>query len=1017
MTTPLAFRLNGPLDLDALWHAVQALAPQNGAGAAPESVAFTLSDVTDLADHNETDERLLRLVAEQALLDANAPAEPGAMPPLSARVYLLRDDECVVVLPGVETAPGAITRFRHRYEQLTGHAIADRDIADRYTADVAFRTGRHDGYAWWRPTGIDDTQLRELLRYWTTALSGTSLGLDLPTDLPMARRRSGPPRTVDLTLAAGLLPGLHRLAQETSSSAALVALTAFRVLLWRQTGRGDLAIGTLSGGRGPVGGTSPVLLRTPLLPDGTFAALVAAEERGMAQALRHSGLPYEHLARSLVTPYQLAAPVAGAFFRYADAEPDAVDGATGPVTFAPLSLEFSAAAHTLTLTVTPDQAGLRTRWTYDSRLLDEAMVSRIAARYGELLASALDHAHQPISALTTLCTDDLEQLRRDTLVATTIRHPERTVLDLVTETAAAYPEAVAVRDAAGSRTYHELQALSAHVARRLAALGLPAQSRVGLLLRRSADLPAVLLGVLRAGHAYVPLDPANPAGRLAYLLQDSGAEAVLTDLPERSGELPDGIPVVELRLASDPQEWLRTATLAVPGGSLVEEAAAAVHPEQLAYVIHTSGSTGQPKGVGVPHRAFGNLLQDMRGRLGCGPGSTLLATTTIGFDVAQLELFLPLISGGTVLMASAEEVQDPRALIRRAGDWRPSMTMGTPSTLRTMLAVGWPVLPELTVVAAGEALPPDLAAELRSRSGEVWNAYGPTETTVYSTVHRTGATDDSVMPIGGPVGGTDVHILDESLRRVPVGAVGELFIGGLGVARGYLGRPALTAERFLPDPYGADAGRRIYRTGDLVRLRADGALEYLGRTDQQIKIRGIRIEPGEIEHAALALPEVAECVVVAQPGAGGNPVLLAFVVPAPGIHVTGAEVEAELTATLTRSVLPKVVVLDALPLTPSGKADRKALPDFRQLNSRGEQPRSETERVLASVWSDVLGIADVPADQDFYDLGGHSLATVRLAFRIEREFGVDLDIHDLLERQTLAAQAQLIDRRAAGAAA
>ncbi|MFJ4437305.1 AMP-binding protein [Streptomyces sp. NPDC088923] len=404
----------------------------------------------------------------------------------------------------------------------------------------------------------------------------------------------------------------------------------------------------------------------------------------------------------------------------------------------------------------------------------------------------------------------------------------------------------------------------------------------------------------------------------------------------------------------------------------------------------------------------------MRSRLGCRPGDAALATTTVGFDVAQLELFLPLVGGGTVLMASAEEVRDARALIRRLDDWRPSTMMGTPSNLRNLLTMGWPTLPGLTIVAAGEALLPDLAAELRSRSRAVWNAYGPTETTVYSTIHRTGAADDDVMAIGGPVAGTDLHILDESLRRVPVGAVGELCIGGIGVARGYLGRPGLTAERFVPDPYGDHPGRRLYRTGDLVRLRADGALEYLGRTDLQIKIRGVRIEPGEVEHAVMALPEVGECVVVARPGAGGVLVLLSFVVAAPGARAVAADIEAALATRLPRMSLPTVVVLDALPLTPSGKIDRKALPALHHVHGTGQQPRSGTESALATLWADVLGLSDPPVDRDFYDLGGHSLATVRLAFGIERAFGVELAIHDLLERQTITAQAELIDRRTAG---
>jgi amino acid adenylation domain-containing protein len=953
-TAPLAFRLTGFVDVDAVWRAIQAVVRG--------PVDFT---VTDLIDGRTTEEHQLYEVARLAL--AGPPATAG-----QATVYLIREDDCVIVLAGAEFGPDVVDRFRVQYQRDAGHEVVG----------PAATPQPHDEFVWWRPDGIDDERLAQLLRFWTGRLCGARSELGIWAADGLGRRRAAVLRVHDTALPDDLAVRL-----DNQADAAALALAALRILLWRQTGQPDLLIATPCSGP-----ATPMPLRNPVLAGRSIGDLVAAERQAMEEAEAHAGLPYEFLVRSVRNRHEA---VAAALFRY-DRRTTA---AFGPA-MVPLSLEFLAAAHPLRLRLYHSGGALRLSIVYDSHLLDRATVERMASRYAHLLAAAVSGYGIPVDVLPALCSQDREQLR--TLAGGAAREPSAgTVIDLVAETVAAVPDAVAVRDGAGELTYRDLWSVSARVAADLIATGLRPGSRVGVLLDRTAALPAVALGILRAGHAYLPLDRSQPDARLSYLLTDSGAAAVVAADPDA---VPACVPVI----AVWPDRPLVPTGPEVTAGSEVT-----VGAEQTAYVIYTSGSTGRPKGVVVPHGAFRNVLLDMRERLGAGLSQGMLAITTVTFDIAQLELFLPLVSGGTVLMVGDDDVRDARMLVRRLEQWRPGVVQATPSTWQTLIALGWPGDPGMTALSGGEALSPALAAELRARSRGVCNGYGPTETAIYSTAHWVTAGDDQTVPIGGPVAGTELYILDGALRQVPVGAIGELYIGGVGVADGYLERPALTADRFVPDPYGASPGGRIYRTGDLVRLRLDGALEYHGRIDHQIKLRGIRIEPGEIERAVLELPGIDRCVVVARPGAGGADVLVAYVVPAPPAVPTAAEVEAALANTLPRTLVPTVVLLDALPLTASGKVDRNALPDFRGPGGADSPPTNDTERALAALWTDILGIAEPPVNRDFFDLGGYSLATVRLAFGIERDFGVELALADLLQAQTIVAQAELVDHHMA----
>ncbi|WP_101790923.1 non-ribosomal peptide synthetase [Nonomuraea indica] len=567
--------------------------------------------------------------------------------------------------------------------------------------------------------------------------------------------------------------------------------------------------------------------------------------------------------------------------------------------------------------------------------------------------------------------------------------------DLFAERARAMGEAVAVSCRDARLSYRDLLDRADRVAAHLAGLGAGPGHLVGVLMDRGVDLVAALLGVLRCGAAYVPLDPSFPGARLASMVEDAGVRLILTD---RVGfDLGTARPVPYAEAAA--------------GGATTAPTIAPVspRPDDLAYVIYTSGSTGRPKGVMISHRALSNLLLSMRRRPGMPPGATLVAVTTVCFDIAALELFLPLLEGAHVVVAHGGQTSDPVRLAALIDGTGASVMQATPATWRMLQDIGWRPPDGFTILCGGEKLPPDLAAWFAGHGGPAWDLYGPTETTIWSTTARVGRDD------WAPVAATSIHILDADLRPVPGGGEGELYIGGLGLARGYLGRPALTAERFLPDPFGPPGGR-LYRTGDVARRLASGGVEIVGRTDHQIKIRGFRVEAGEVEAALAAHPAVARAVVVARPGPAGEARLVAYLVPEAGAGVDRVGVDRVELRDVLRRRLPSYMIpatfvtVAALPLTLNGKVDRSRLPEPRWEEQAGPAlaPRTAAEHIVARAWREVFALPEVGVDDDFFDLGGHSLIATRLASRLRAATGADVPISALLADPTPAGQARAL---------
>ncbi|HEX2191455.1 MAG TPA: amino acid adenylation domain-containing protein, partial [Longimicrobiaceae bacterium] len=553
--------------------------------------------------------------------------------------------------------------------------------------------------------------------------------------------------------------------------------------------------------------------------------------------------------------------------------------------------------------------------------------------------------------------------------------------------AARTPDAPAVAAGGRTLTYAELERASNRLARYLRGRGVGPETPVGVCMERSPELAAALLGVLKAGALYLPLDPAYPAERLAWMLADSGAPLLLTDAASA-----DRVP------ASGPARVVLDAELSAAAGESADPPAPPAVEPDAAYVIYTSGSTGTPKGVVVPHRALVEFLDSMRARPGLHAGDTLLAVTTLSFDIAGLELFGPLTSGARVVLADRDTASDGALLADALAASGATVMQATPATWRMLLDAGWAGAPRLRALCGGEALPRELADRLLPRVGELWNLYGPTETTVWSTVQRV-EPGEGPVPIGLPIARTTAHVLDAWGGQAAPGVPGELWIGGEGVARGYHGRPELTAERFVPDPFSADPGARLYRTGDRVRVRADGALEFLGRLDAQVKLRGHRVEPGEVEAALARHPGVREAAVVARDDAPGEKRLVAYLVPAEGAELPAGELRAWLGERLPAYMVPSAwVVMERFPLTPSGKTDRRALPaPDAAAPAVYAPPRDATEALLCSVWAEVLGVERVGVHDDFFDLGGHSLLATRVVSRAAAVLDASLPVRAVLD--------------------
>jgi amino acid adenylation domain-containing protein/non-ribosomal peptide synthase protein (TIGR01720 family) len=838
-------------------------------------------------------------------------------------------------------------------------------------------------FAVWQRQWLSGEVLENQLAYWRRQLASLA-PLELPTDRqrPAVRTHNG--TSIQLVLRDRLQRDLKGFAQREGSTLFIVMLAAFKALLHHWTTQEDISVGTLIANRrrpeveGMIGFfANSLVLRTDLSGDPTFRELLGREREVSLDAFSHQDVPFEKLVEELNPPRDMArTPLFQVMLMLLNAPGNKAMDLPG-LKLQPIAIESRTSKTDLTVYLTDTPAGIDGFIEYNTDLFERSTLERLIDHYNRLLETVVADPDVHLSELSLLSADEQRQVLLD-WNATQAERPHATLHGWIEERARQTPDAVAVEFEETRLSYAELDRRANRLARHLRGLGVVPETLVGLSLERSIEMLVGVLAVLKAGGAYVPIDPEYPKERLTHMLEDSRAPVLVTQ-----ASLLERLPEHQARVVAVDRD---ADAIAAESGEPFD---GGVTPANIAYVIYTSGSTGKPKGVQIPHSAVVNFLNSMSKKPGLTSADTLLAVTTLSFDIAGLELYLPLVCGARLLLVSRETTQAGEKLkevLERKGV---TAMQATPATWRLLLAAGWLGDRDLKILCGGEALPRDLANQLLGACGSLWNVYGPTEATIWSTLDQVATAGP--ITIGRPLDNTEIYLLSRQLKPVPVGVPGELLIGGAGLSRGYRGRPDLTAEKFIPHPFAdlrQEPGARLYRTGDLARHLADGRVEFLGRIDHQVKVRGFRIELGDIEAALDKHPAIAQAVVMAREDTPGNKQLAAYLVTAPDTQKPDvSDLRAYLKEKLPEYMVPALYTfLDAMPLTPNGKVDRRALPAPDRAAAAREYvaPSNEKEQFFCDLWQELLGLERVGVNDDFFELGGDSLLVIRVVTKANK---------------------------------
>jgi amino acid adenylation domain-containing protein len=1008
---PLSARLAGRLEHGAMQRALAEIVHRHEAlrttfadvdGAPVQMIAdrielpLPLVDLTNLP-RREREEEARRLGRQLA----RDPFHLSRPPLVRAQLVRLADEEHVLLLCAhhILLDSGSMDVFVHELGTLYAAFVADEPVR------LPPLRAQYRDYVLAEQRWLESSELEEQLDWWRDHLAGVPTYLPLPVDRPRPKVpswRGGRHRFVVSSAVQERLVGLARRERATLFMLLVAALGA---LLSRHTREEDVVVGAPVANRaqpeaeGLIGffvNTLP--LRVDLSGDPSFLELVARVRAVTLQAFERQAVPFERLVQELDRDRGAAhQPLAQVMLTLNNALPpfQLAPGLTAEID----DVDNGAAKFDLALDFQERAQGLAGEVTYSADLFEAATIERLAAHLARLLEGAAADPEARLSELPLL--DETE--RRTVLEEWNSSSTEldgRTLPELVEAHAARSPDAPALVSQDGTTSYGELARRADLLARRLRAVGARPETLVGVCLERSPELVIGLLAVMKAGAVYLPLDPSYPSERLRFMLADSGVGLVLTTEALREQVSPSSADIVTVEETVDEGE---ATPAALPGGVRVV-------PANIAYAIYTSGSTGQPKAVAVTHGGLSNLVQAQASLFSLGSSDRVLAFASPSFDASIAEIGATLAAGATLVVITSQ------ALTAELADVFTEFEVTVVTLPPSVLARIEPTTlePLRLVISAGEALRGDVSP-LAGERRKLFNAYGPTETAVCATAAEVDVSQEREPPIGRPIANTRAYLLDRHFEPVPIGVAGELFVGGVGVARGYLRRPGLTAALFVPDPFGPEPGARLYRTGDLARYYADGSIGWLDRIDNQVKVRGFRIEPGEIEAALTAHPSVAQAVVVARDAedSAADTRLVGYVVPEAGEQVEESALRALLKRTLPDYMIPALVIpVASFPLTPAGKVDRAALPPLEPetgaQDDRGAQPRTPLERALVQIFSSALERDRIGIHDDFFELGGHSLLVVQVIAEIADAVGVRLPIPSFFETPTVAGVAMIV---------
>lgn len=1007
---PFAMRLHGELNIDALQKSLNLIVQRHevlrttyalengrpvqkvGAGA---PVELLVHDVSLSSSDREAEAQNL------ANQEVRRPFDLSRDVMLRAALIRLSPLDCILVFT-----------MHHVASDGWSLGVFLREFSEAYSAFASGQTPQlpelpiqYRDFALWQREWFDGQFPESLMSYWSERLANLPEIEHVMTDHRRPSKQSFDGTWERIVLSDELLSSLAELSQRRGVSLFMTFLAAYLTLLHRYSGQEDIVVGYPIANRNRLEivemigyFANTLIFRDNLAGNPTFLELLARVRESALSSYQNQDLPFEKLIESLRAERDGSQTAFFQSFFIFQNTPMPTIRWPG-IAVSRYDVDTATAKFDLTVFVEKHES-YELAIEYNKQLFEPSTIKRMLGHYQALLEEIAARPEKRLGQLHLLTESERQQAAFE-WNQTQEAYPASCVHTLLEEQVKRTPEAIAATFESQHVTFAELNRRANQVALHLQDLGVGSDAVVGLCVERSLDMLVGLLAILKAGGAYVPLDPSYPAERLRFMIEDAGVRILVT---QRTVNTPAGARVTRVELDSLKQETAQRRS------DRIESHAA---PENLAYVIYTSGSTGKPKGVAIPHRAVVNLLCSMGKRPGLNASDVLVAVTTLSFDIAGLELLLPLCVGAKLVIASREVAADGQRLLALLKTSGATVMQATPVTWKMLLEAGWDGNPRLKVLCGGEAFPQDLANELLKRASSVWNMYGPTETTIWSAVEEV-RPGKGPVPIGAPIANTQFYVLDAQGQLCPAGVAGELHIGGHGLARGYFRRPQLTDDKFVRNPFGRNDSERLYKTGDLVRRMANGKIEFLGRRDEQIKVRGYRIELGEIESALSKHRGIQSAAVAVRDDKSGEQQLVGYLVEKPRANVQLSDLRSYLRDHLPEYMVPSFFVkLEALPLTLNGKVNRRALPppDWDKCEEEYVSPRTPSEKKLVEMWKEVLSLDRIGIRDNFFELGGHSLNAVRMLTLAEQFSGRKIHLSDLLGSPTIEQLAAFLDGR------